>query len=64
LDIHNDVSTGRLSLSQAAAGQISTLRWQKTRWCLVRVPNQALASQAGVDEDTLLDMFFNGCLLD
>jgi aminopeptidase len=53
-----------LSLNQAAAGQISTLRWQKTRWCLVRVPNQALACQAGLDESALLDMFFNACLLD
>jgi len=63
LGIHNDVPAGRLSLNQAAAGQVSTLRWQKTRWCLVRVPNQALACQAGVDEGTLLDMFFNACLL-
>ena len=64
LDIHQAIATARLSLNQAAAGKVSTLRWQKTRWCLVRVPNPAFARQAGVQEDTLLDMFFKACLLD
>jgi aminopeptidase len=64
LDIHRDIGTERLSLNQAAAGKISSLRWQNTRWCLVRVPNQAFARQAGVDYDTILDMFFNACLID
>jgi aminopeptidase len=30
----------------------------------VRVPNQVFGRQAGVDNVTLLDMFFNACLLD
>jgi len=64
LDIHDNIDAGRLSLNQAAAGKVSSLRWQKTRWCLVRVPNQAFARQAGVEENTLLDMFFKACLLD
>ena len=64
LDIHQDILTERLSLNQAAAGKVSTSRWQNTRWCLVRVPNQVFARQAGVDEKTLMDMFFNACLLD
>ena len=64
LNIHQDISADRLSLNQAAAGKISTLRWQNTRWCLVRVPNQVFARQAGVDMDKILDMFFNACLLD
>ncbi|MCX6041019.1 MAG: aminopeptidase [Caldilinea sp.] len=38
--------------------------WQKTRWCLVRVPNAAFAFQAGVDLESLEEMFFAGCLLD
>jgi aminopeptidase len=42
----------------------STLRWQKTRWCLVRVPNAAFAQQAQTDEETITEMFFNACLLD
>ena len=48
----------------ATLGKVSSLRWQKTRWCLLRVPNGALACQAGVDEETLTDMFFDACLLD
>jgi aminopeptidase len=64
LDIHQDIPSERLSLNQAAAGKVSTLRWQNTRWCLVRVPDRAFARQAGVAENTLLDMFFNACLLD
>ncbi len=61
---HDDIPADRLSLNQTAMGRISTLRWQKTRWCLVRVPNAALARQAGTDERTITDMFFDACLID
>jgi len=64
LDVFWDVPSDKLSLLRRAMGKISTMRWQKTRWCLLRVPNAALASQAGVDEGTITDMFFNACLLD
>jgi aminopeptidase len=64
LEIHQDIPVNRLSLNQAAAGKVSSLRWQNTRWCLVRVPNQVFARQAGVDNEPLMDMFFNACLLD
>ncbi|MCE1251972.1 MAG: aminopeptidase [Anaerolineae bacterium] len=64
LDVFWDVEADKLSLFRKAMGKISTMRWQKTRWCLLRVPNAALASQAGVDEETMMDMFFNACLLD
>jgi aminopeptidase len=59
-----DVPAERLSSNQRAQGKISTLRWQKTRWCLVRVPNAAFAQQAETDLETITDMFFNACLLD
>jgi len=61
---HDDISSERLALNQKAMGKISTLRWQKTRWCLVRVPNAAFAQQAQTDEETITEMFFNACLLD
>jgi aminopeptidase len=61
---HWDIPASRLSVNQAAMGRISSLRWAKTRWCLVRVPNAAFAQQAEVDEETVTDMFFNACLLD
>jgi aminopeptidase len=61
---HDDISAERLSLNQAAMGKVSTLRWQKTRWCLVRVPNAAFAQQAETDEETITEMFFDACLRD
>jgi aminopeptidase len=64
LDVFWDVPADKLSLLRKAMGVISTMRWEKTRWCLLRVPNAALAHQAGVDEGTITDMFFNACLLD
>jgi aminopeptidase len=64
LDVFWDIPSEKLSLLRKGMGQISTLRWQKTRWCLLRVPNAALAQQAGVDQETITDMFFNACLLD
>jgi aminopeptidase len=59
-----DAPADRLSHTQAAMGKISTLRWQKTRWCLVRVPDADFAQQAEIDLDTITDMFFNACLID
>jgi aminopeptidase len=64
LDVFWDIPADKLSALRSAMGKISTMRWQKTRWCLLRVPNSALAQQAGVDEQTITDMFFNACLLD
>jgi aminopeptidase len=64
LHMHNEIDAERLSLNQRALGKISTLRWQKTRWCLVRVPNAALAFQAETDLETITEMFFAACLLD
>lgn len=64
LHLHDDIPAERLSLHQAAMGRVSTLRWEQTRWCLVRVPNDALAFQAGTDLETIEEMFFAACLLD
>ncbi len=59
-----DISADRLSMNQEAMGRISTLRWEKTRWCLARVPNESFAQQAETDLETIIDMFFDACLLD
>ena len=64
LDVFWDIPADKLSALRRAMGKVSTLRWEKTRWCLLRVPNAALAHQAGVDEQTVTDMFFNSCLQD
>jgi aminopeptidase len=64
LDVNWDIPAERLALLRKAMGKISTLRWEKTRWCLLRLPNAALAQQAGVDEETITNMFFDACFLD
>lgn len=64
LNRHADIPSATLAANQRAMGIVSTLRWQQTRWCLVRVPNAAFAQQAAMDLAPLLEMFFNACLLD
>ena len=64
LNVFWDVPSDKLSLLRKAMGKVSTARWEKTRWCLLRVPNEALAEQAEVDKTTIMDMWFNACLLD
>ncbi len=62
--MHDDIPAAALAANQNAMGKVSTLRWQQTRWCLVRVPNAALAQQAETDLTTLQEMFFAACLMD
>jgi aminopeptidase len=64
LDVFWDIPSEKLQTLRRAMGKVSTARWQKTRWCLLRVPNDALAHQAGVDLNTIMNMWFNACLLD
>ena len=59
-----DIPARKVALYQKAMGKISTLRWQKTRWALVRVPNEHFAQQAHVSYDTMMDLFFDACTLD
>ncbi len=61
---HADIPDELLAVHQSAMGKISTMRWQQTRWCLVRVPTPALAQQAETRISALIDMFFDACLLD
>lgn len=61
---HADISSDVLAINQRATGNISTMRWEKTRWVLIRVPNEAFAYQAETDLETAMDMFFDACLLD
>jgi aminopeptidase len=60
----SDIEPETLMLSQKANGKISSLRWEKTRWTLVRVPNESFAQQAETDVETMMDMFFDACLID
>ena len=62
--LHADIAAAALAANQTAMGKISIMRWNETRWCLVRAPNAALANQADMELAALLDMFFDACLLD
>jgi aminopeptidase len=64
LNIHSDIAAETLASFRKGMGKISTLRWEKTRWCLLRLPNSSLAVEAGVNKKIITDMFFNSCLLD
>ncbi|MDD3337523.1 MAG: aminopeptidase [Lachnospiraceae bacterium] len=59
-----DIPAEKLAKYQKAMGVISGLRWQKTRWSLVRVPNERFAQQANVSYEYMMDMFFDACNLD
>jgi aminopeptidase len=59
-----DINADRLAVYRRAMGEISTLRWQKTRWCIVRIPNEDFAQQAETDIETITDLFFDSTILD
>jgi aminopeptidase len=62
LAIHDGIDADRLAINQAVQGRVSTLRWQKTRWMLVRVPNEAFAKQSKSTLVEITEMFFAACL--
>jgi aminopeptidase len=59
-----DIGPDVLAAYRKAMGRVSSLRWEKTRWCIVRVPNEDFAQQAETDVETITDMFFNASLRD
>ena len=64
LDLFHNIPADVLAKNQQAHGKVSTARWKNTRWSLTRVPNEAFAQQAGLDLETVMDMYFDACLLD
>lgn len=59
-----DIPVEKIAAYQRAQGIISTLRWQKTNWAIIRVPNERFAQQAKVSYEKIMDMFFEACNLD
>lgn len=57
------VFSKRLAAQRKAKGMVSSLRWEETRWAIVRVPTQQWAEFAGIDANQLFEEFFEGCLL-
>lgn len=59
-----DIESEKRALNQVVNGKISKARWEKTRWCLIKVPNSDMASLAQIPYEQLLDDFFSSCLID
>jgi len=49
-----DVDPARIAALRHGRGLVSTMRWQGTRWALVRVPTPRWASAMGLDGEQLL----------
>ncbi len=64
LDIYHDIPSDIIAKNQAAHGVVSANRTTKTRCIISRVPNAAFAQQAGMDLETITDMYFESVLLD
>jgi aminopeptidase len=60
----SDVKPDILANFRKVMGTVSSHRWEKTRWVILRVPNEDFAQQAETDVDTITDMFFDACLRD
>src|SRR5918995_6779073 len=58
------IPTERLAAHKRALGAISAVRNQRTRWVLVRVPNESFAQAAGMNLDAAMEFFFEATLRD
>jgi aminopeptidase len=58
-----DVTPEALVAHKRAMGKVSALR-NRTRWVLVRVPNEALAQQAQMSLEEMMEFFFNATIQD
>ena len=61
---HHDIAPDVLVAHQAAMGTISAHRWEKTRWCLVRIPDETMAVAARTSATELSTMFARACTID
>jgi len=59
-----DIPSEKLALHQHILGNLSSLRWEKTRWCLLRIPDESFAQQSHTDLETITNLFFDACLRD
>jgi aminopeptidase len=60
----SDIPSNRLAAHRRAMGKVSAMRTERTRWVLVRVPNEAFAQQAEVAVDQMIEFFFRATLRD
>ncbi len=60
----HDVAAERLSRHRKALGTLSAYRTNNTRWVLSRIPGDAMAQQAGISTDRMMQLFFDSVLGD
>jgi aminopeptidase len=58
------MAPAKITAHKRAIGRVSAMRNELTRWVLVRVPNEALAQQAEMSYDDMMDFFFEATLKD
>ncbi len=60
----SDVPAARMATAMKKLRPVLNHRVNKTRWCVLRWPNPAMAQQAGMSTEAFEDFFFKVCLLD
>lgn len=58
-----DVPSKNMALAMKKMRPVQNHRVNKTRWCVLRWPNPAMAQQAGMSTEAFEDFFFDVCLL-
>ncbi len=64
LAVFAGISAERIARLRRSEGEVSALRTNKTRWTIIRVPNESFAQQAGLSLDEVNDLFFRSVLQD
>ncbi len=59
-----DIPSARVAAMRKAEGVISSLRTSRTRWTLLRIPNESFAQQAGMSSDGIEELLFRAVLQD
>ena len=61
----SDVPTNQMQLYQTyLGGPVQDIRIPKTKWCVLKYPNSAIAQQANMSTEAFEDYFFDVCNLD
>lgn len=56
------IGSEKIAARKKAFGHISSLRIEHTRWVLSKIPNEALAQQAKMSYDEIMDFYFDATL--
>ncbi len=60
----SDVDSKRMRVAMQHLRPVMDHRVKKTKWCVLRWPNPAMAQQAGMSTEAFEDFYFKVCLLD